>query len=73
MESIVIALAAGGLALLMALVLAWFVMRQDEGSQEVREIGELIREGAMAFLKAEYSILAVFVVVIFIVLAVFID
>ena len=45
MESIVIALAAGGLALLMALILAWFVLRQDEGSQEVRDIGELIREG----------------------------
>ncbi len=73
MASIIIALAAGGLALLMALVLAVFVTRQDEGNQEVREIGELIKEGAMAFLKREYTILAVFVVAIFVVLAVFID
>ena len=73
MESTVISLAAGGLALFMAVVLAWFVMRQDQGNETVREIGDLIREGAMAFLKREYTILAVFVVAIFVVLALFID
>ena len=47
MESLIIALAGGGLALLTAVVLAWYVMRQDQGNEEVREIGDLIRIGAM--------------------------
>mgnify|MGYP003931343515 FL=1 len=61
------------MALLTAAVLAWHVLRQDQGNEEVREIGDLIREGAMAFLKREYTILAIFVIVIFIILALFID
>ncbi|NQW18584.1 MAG: sodium-translocating pyrophosphatase [Chloroflexi bacterium] len=73
MESLIIALAGGGLALLTAVALAWHVTRQDQGNETVREIGDLIKEGAMAFLKREYMILAVFVVVVFIILALFID
>jgi K(+)-stimulated pyrophosphate-energized sodium pump len=73
MESLIIALAGGGLALLTAVVLAWYVTRQDQGNEEVREIGDLIRIGAMAFLKREYMILSIFVVAIFIILALFID
>ena len=73
MESLIIALAGGGLALLTAVVLAWYVTRQDQGNEEVREIGDLIRVGAMAFLKREYMILSIFVIAIFVVLALFID
>ena len=39
----------------------------------VREIADLIREGSAAFLRREYTILAIFVVAIFVVLLVFID
>jgi K(+)-stimulated pyrophosphate-energized sodium pump len=49
------------------------VLKQPQGNEEVREIGALIQEGSAAFLKKEYSILAVFVLIIFVILAVFID
>ena len=73
MEIILIAVAAGIVALAFALYLAWNVMQQDQGSEEIRFIGRAIQEGAMAFLTREYTLLAVFVVVVAIILAVFID
>ncbi|MFP5341816.1 MAG: sodium/proton-translocating pyrophosphatase, partial [Candidatus Limnocylindria bacterium] len=61
------------LGLLVAAGFARRVLAHDEGPEEVRHIGRLIREGAMAFLRREYSILAAFVVVVTIVLAALID
>ena len=48
-------------------------MQQDEGNEEIKFIGRAIQQGAMAFLTREYTLLAAFVVVIAIILAVFID
>ena len=48
-------------------------MQSDEGNEQVRFIGNAIREGAMAFLSREYRLLAVFVIVVFVILSVFID
>ncbi|MQG88729.1 MAG: sodium-translocating pyrophosphatase [SAR202 cluster bacterium] len=73
MESIFLAIAAGGVGLVTAALLAMRVLRQSQGKQEVVAIGQLIQEGSAAFLRKEYSILAVFVVIIFAVLALFID
>jgi K(+)-stimulated pyrophosphate-energized sodium pump len=50
----------GVLALLFAWYKARFVMRQDTGTDRMAEIASYIREGAIAFLKREYSVLAVF-------------
>ena len=41
---------------------AW-VSKQDAGNERMREISTYIAEGAMAFLKAEYKILAYFVII----------
>jgi len=73
MISIYLALGAGALGLLAALALTVQVLRTDAGSERVREIGLLIQQGAMAFLKREYTMLAAFVIVIFVVLTLFID
>ena len=67
------AIAAGVVALLFSALLTMRIMRSDEGSEDVRFIGNAIREGAMAFLSREYRLLAVFVAAVFIILAVFID
>jgi K(+)-stimulated pyrophosphate-energized sodium pump len=56
--------AAGIFALLMAYVWAAWVARQDAGSDEMKTIAARIQEGAMAFLRAEYTWLAGFVVVV---------
>ena len=72
-EILVIAVIAGGLALAFASYLVFSVMREDTGNDEIREIGRAILEGAMAFLSREYRILAGFVVVITVILALFVD
>ena len=64
MESIIVALAAGGAALLFALLTAMRVLRADAGNQRMRAIGDSIREGAATFLRREYLILAPFVIVV---------
>lgn len=62
--------AAGAAALLFALVLAFGVKRQDAGNTRMREIAGAIKEGAQAFLKAEYRMLVVFVAVLFLLIGV---
>ena len=64
MESIIVALAAGGVALLFALFTAVRVLRADAGNQRMRAIGDSIREGAGTFLRREYLILAPFVIIV---------
>ena len=73
MESIIVALAAGVLALLFALGMAIRVLRADPGNERMQDIGAAIREGANAFLRREYIVLLPFVVVVAAVLGVLID
>ncbi len=54
------------LALLFALYKANFVSRQSEGTDRMKEIASAISEGAHAFLFAEYRILVIFIVVLFV-------
>ena len=54
--------------LFMAMKRAW-VLKQDAGDGKMKEISDYIYEGALAFLKAEYRLLAVFVLISSIVLA----
>ncbi|MBN1827321.1 MAG: sodium-translocating pyrophosphatase [Candidatus Eisenbacteria bacterium] len=63
--------AAGVLALLFALWRSAWVNRQDAGTEEMRTIASYTRDGAMAFLGREYRVLAIFVVVAAVLLAVF--
>ena len=67
------AIGAGIIGLIAAAITAMGVLRKDQGSDEVREIGNLIKEGANAFLKREYMILSVFVVVVAVIIGVFVD
>jgi K(+)-stimulated pyrophosphate-energized sodium pump len=63
-----IGLLGGGFALLFAVYLAIVVLRKDEGTPEMRRIASHIREGARAYLKRQYTGVAVFVAVMFIIL-----
>jgi len=53
-----------------ALVFASWVLKQPEGNAKMVEISKATQEGALAFLKREYLILAVFVAIVAVVLAV---
>ena len=52
----------------MAIKRSW-VLKQDAGDGKMKEISDYIYEGALAFLKAEYRLLAIFVVIASVVLA----
>jgi K(+)-stimulated pyrophosphate-energized sodium pump len=47
-----------------------WVMKQDAGDGKMKEISDHIYEGALAFLKAEYRLLSIFVIVVSILLAI---
>jgi K(+)-stimulated pyrophosphate-energized sodium pump len=54
----------GIIALIFAGVLALRVKKQSPGTEKMRELSSAIRKGAMAFLKSEYKVLIVFVIVV---------
>jgi len=60
----------GVAALLFAAYLAVKVSKQDAGTDRMKEIASAISEGAQAFLTAEYRILVIFVVVLFILIGI---
>ena len=66
----VIALICGGIGLGIAGFMARYVLKQDQGSERIRQISAAIKEGALAFIRREYRILAIFVIVVAIILGV---
>jgi K(+)-stimulated pyrophosphate-energized sodium pump len=56
--------ACGAAALLFAFYKARWVASQDVGTDRMKEIQAYIQEGAMAFLRREYSVLAVFAAIV---------
>ncbi|AXC13401.1 Pyrophosphate-energized proton pump [Acidisarcina polymorpha] len=63
-----IALAVGLLSLIAAVVFARNVLANDAGTPEMRLISDAIREGAEAFMKRQYSAIAMLAVVIAVIL-----
>ena len=57
---------------IVSLIIAWliygYVKKQPNGTPLMQELETMIHDGAMAFLKKEYSILIIFIAVVFIVL-----
>ena len=63
-----IAMAVLGL-IYMAIKRSW-VLKQDAGDGKMKEISDYIYEGALAFLSAEYRLLAIFVVIVSVLLTI---
>ena len=61
------------IALLFAAYKAHYVSKAAPGNARMQEIASAIAEGANAFLMSEYKILAIFIVVLFALIAVFIN
>ncbi|MDD5509597.1 MAG: sodium-translocating pyrophosphatase [Dehalococcoidales bacterium] len=70
MNPIIIALICGGIGIGIAGFMARYVLKQDQGSERIRQISTAIKEGALAFIGREYRILAIFITVVAIVLGV---
>jgi K(+)-stimulated pyrophosphate-energized sodium pump len=71
MESLMIymPIALAVIGLIYMLIKKSWVMKQDAGDGKMKEISDHIYEGALAFLNAEYRLLAVFVLIVSILLA----
>ena len=68
--AIIVGLIAGLLAIIYGVVLINYVLRQSPGNDRMREIAAAIQEGAMAFLKRQYTTVAIVAVVLGILIAV---
>ncbi len=73
MEILIFAIIAAALALLFAAVRVRDVLAEDEGNDLMKTIARAIQAGAATFLKREYTFLAGFVAIVFVILLIFID
>jgi K(+)-stimulated pyrophosphate-energized sodium pump len=70
---VVLAIVAGVAALLLAVAFTRQVLAAAPGNERMVELSTAIREGAMAFLRREYTWVAGFVVILFLVIGIFLD
>src|SRR6266542_1714755 len=70
MELIWLIPVAGLAAVFYAAFLTWDVLRRDTGTPEMQDVASMIFEGAMAFLRRQYSTIALLAVVTAVVIAI---
>jgi K(+)-stimulated pyrophosphate-energized sodium pump len=73
MNVLTIAPISGVASIIVAIYLYFWVKKQSTGTPKMKEISDAIRQGATAYLKREYKTLAIFVAIMSIVLAVFLN
>ena len=59
---LIIAIAAGVLALVLAIYFSKLVMKEDPGNEKMQEVSGYIEEGAKTFIKVQYKVLGAFVI-----------
>ena len=64
MNLLYVSISSGIIALIVVAFLISGILKKDAGNDKMKEVSGYIEEGAMAFLKKEYSYLLVFIVVI---------
>lgn len=69
----IIAVASAIIGLAVAVGLASWIGKAEEGTDRMKEIAGYIREGAMAFLTREYKTMAIVIIVLFLLIGFFID
>ena len=60
---------SGIIALIFAVFLSVKVIREKPGNELMKEISKMIEQGAMTFLKREYSVLVFFIIIVTLILA----
>jgi len=70
MDLVLLAPIGSGVALLFALYLALKVLKAPEGNEKMKKISGFIRQGANAYLKRQYGVVAVFFAVMTVVLGI---
>ena len=64
---------AGLVGLAFAGYLTWYVFRKDLGTPEMQEIGNAIRQGAMAYMKRQYTTIIAISIILAVLIAVLIE
>ena len=64
----IIPLVGGIISIIFSLLLAYYVSRKPRGNKRMQEISDYIHKGALAFLKEEYKIISIFVLIVIILL-----
>ncbi len=54
----------GGIGLVIAFIIYRIILSHEVGSEKMKAISDLIHDGAMVFLKSEYQILSIFVLLV---------
>jgi K(+)-stimulated pyrophosphate-energized sodium pump len=68
-HAVLFALVCSAVAIAYGLYLTWWLLRQPAGSERMQEISRAVQEGASAYLRKQYSTIAVVAVIAFIPLA----
>ncbi len=64
-HAVLFALVCSGVAILYGLYLTWWLLSQPAGNERMREISRAVQEGAAAYLRKQYTTIAVVAVVPF--------
>ena len=68
---VLLGLVGAGIAVGYGLYLTWWLLKQPAGNERMREISRAVQEGAAAYLKKQYTAIAIVAVVPFILLGVY--
>ena len=69
-NNLLLVIGAGVIAMLYSFWKTGWINNQNEGTDRMKQIGASIADGAMAFLKAEYRVLTVFVIAVAVLLSI---
>jgi K(+)-stimulated pyrophosphate-energized sodium pump len=67
-HAVLFALVCAGVAIAYGLYLTWWLLQQPAGSERMQEISRAVQEGAAAYLRKQYTAIAIVAVVPFLVL-----
>jgi K(+)-stimulated pyrophosphate-energized sodium pump len=70
-HAVLVGLVGAGVAVAYGLYLIWWLLKQPAGNERMREISAAVQEGAAAYLKKQYTTIAVVAIAPFILLGVY--
>src|ERR1700761_6279139 len=68
---VILGLVGAGVAVAYGLYLTWWLLRQPDGNERMREIASAVQEGAAAYLRKQYTTIAIVAVVPFVLIGVY--